>query len=332
MSIALGNKKPKQLLEVEKLVWRALFTLSEGTKAPEDVLSDLLLQIPWQSFQPQSISKDDSDWFMIQTTPVSTISIAPDQNILPSILHTSTSLLPSVPAVSDNNTTDSSPTQAPLPITSSLPDNNTMEESLDHQPPPPILNVSQPDEPESSASGITGFGRMDIDSSNVSQPTEPVSSATGKTDFVGFGCMDIDSPNDDPATEIEEEIFEAPIYRRSTRLALEKSKDDSLPSSTTPEINSCSTSPVEHHPTTAPNLKRKAPTHKLSSTGASHASAIDVDTQHAEKLLSPGGSRDKPIDVDALHAVLERYPVRREPQVCGSRSLNRDIADAFSSS
>ena len=49
MSIGLGNKKPEQLLEVEKLIWQALFTLSQGTTAPDDILGDLLLQIPWQT-------------------------------------------------------------------------------------------------------------------------------------------------------------------------------------------------------------------------------------------------------------------------------------------
>ena len=61
MSIALGNKKPERLLEVEKLIWRALFTLSEGTTAPEDILGDLLLQIPVLFTHPSDLSGTDQN-------------------------------------------------------------------------------------------------------------------------------------------------------------------------------------------------------------------------------------------------------------------------------
>ena len=58
---------------------------------------------------------------------------------------------------------------------------------------------------------------------------------------------------------------------------------------------------------------------KSLSGGASRDKAMDVYNHPVEKLLSPGGSRAWPIDVDALHAVLERYPLKREPQVCAGR-------------
>jgi hypothetical protein len=76
MSIALGNQKPEQLLEVEKIVWRALITLSLGTTPPEDVLGDLVLNIPWNKLQPPFLtaSHQDSEWFITQATPVSAIN------------------------------------------------------------------------------------------------------------------------------------------------------------------------------------------------------------------------------------------------------------------
>lgn len=117
-------------------------------------------------------------------------------------------------------------------------------------------------------------------------------------------------------------------------LALEKSNEDSLGLETS-ENSLRSTSLVEpkrikYKPTTP--LKRKAPTGEVKkslSGGASRDKAMDVDNHPVEKLLSPGGSRAWPIDVDALHAVLERYPLKREPQVCGSRISKHNIADAF---
>lgn len=54
MNIALGNNKPQLLLEVEKLVWQALFVMSEGLLFPEDVVEELFLQIPWQKLQLDS--------------------------------------------------------------------------------------------------------------------------------------------------------------------------------------------------------------------------------------------------------------------------------------
>lgn len=275
MSIALGNKKPEQLLEVERLVWRALFTLSEGMTAPEDVLSDLLLQIPWQRLQPSSltISQQDSEWFTIKATP---LSAALAQNTLPAPLNSLAS------------------TSLPLPVSTPSPlrDDNAMDETPDHQPLPPTLNVPQAMDPESRAPGI-GFGAL-----NEGSPSDdPISG------------MNEDTPGDDPISATGE-IEDAPTSRRSARLALEKSKEVSLHPET-PENLSRSTSPVgllplkpnQHHPTTA--RKRKAPTGVVEVTG-------EVGVTN---LSSAGCSRASPIDVDALHAVLERYPLKREPQV-----------------
>lgn len=104
MSIALGNDKPEQLQDIEKLIWQALFTLSEGMKAPEDVLGDLLHQIPWQTLQPLFLMPPQQEWFMMQAT-----------------------LAPS--------------TSSPFPA-SSLPasDSNAMDESFNYEPQPPTLD------------------------------------------------------------------------------------------------------------------------------------------------------------------------------------------------
>jgi hypothetical protein len=250
MTIALGNKKPELLLEVEKVIWRALLTLSEGTKAPEDVLRDLHLQIPWQTFQPQVLT-DVSEWFTIPSTHV---SAAPIENILPAPLRTDF-------PVSDNQAMDQSldcQLQAPPTRPSSpLPDDQAMDQS-------PDCELQEP---------------RTLNPDTLSDhPTPPAEEA--------------DSP---PSME---QSSEASAYRRSKRLASERRKEQSL--------------------TAAPSIysrprKRKAPTGEE-----------DVDTS-----LSPGGSQARPIDVDALHAVMERYPLKREPQVCASRTVNRNISDEF---
>jgi hypothetical protein len=422
MSIALGNKKPDQLIEVEKIIWRALFKLSEGTIAPEDVLDGLLIQIPWQKFQPPflTLSQQDSEWFMI---PATTVSAAPTQNIppVPSTTLTSTSQSP-VPAasipdhdamdkyinyppsddlvVSDDNvltapseattvsagviqnissdpsTILTSTSQSPVPATSndttqdptasSLPD-HAMDQSPDYEQQPTSLDLPQDDTsprqaPLPTASSHPNNNAMDQSPDYQQQPPshdlsqdsgmETDMPVVGMANFIGFGAMNKETPSDDTiphAVDEEADIttgsrassepsLVAPTHRRSTRLAfnedsmgvrlaLEKSNEDSMGLETS-DYSSRSTSPVEpkrkqHQPTTP--LKRKAPTGE-----GSRDRAIDVDSQHAAKLLSPGGSRAKPIDVDALHAVLEKYPLKREPQVCRSRTSNHDIADEFS--
>jgi hypothetical protein len=237
MTIALGNKKPELLLEVEKVIWRALLTLSEGTKAPEDVLRDLHLQIPWQTFQPRVLT-DVSEWFTIPSTHV---SAAPIENILPAPLPTDS-------AVSDDQVMDQSPDcdlQAPLTGPSSpLPDDQPMDQSLDGE--------TQEPNPDALSD----------------HPTPP----PGEIE-----------EGDDPSAS-----------RRSKRLASERRKEQSTATSS---IHS-------RRP-----RKRKAPTGEE-----------DVDT---------GGSQARPIDVDALDAVMERYPLKREPQVCASRTATAIFLTSF---
>ena len=427
MSIALGNKKPQQLLEVEKLIWHALFTLSEGATAPEDILGDLVVQIPWQTLQPPllAISKQDAEWFMIDDIPLSASPV--QKNLpLPSTLLTSTSLpspvrLPTTtpPPDNDNNNamTETFPRQGCLPTTtpppdinamdesldyqnqqqsisfnpplsmepdnsahgdrtaSSLPNNNNdMDESLDYSPQPPNTNSAQDtgagssevqadqgfiamnqDTPADGAAE-TEAGRSEVPADqgitamNLDTPTDGAaeteagdSEVPADQEFTamnqdiptdgaaemeagssevpadqGFTAMNQDTPTDGAAKNKEddnrtqgssymsdsEKSLEARPSRRSTRLALEKRKDDSLGRDNT-ETSSRSTSPVEpslpkrqYQPTT--RVKRKAPT----------GDAV------VKNLLSTGGSSDSPIDVDALQAVLQRFPLKREPQVC----------------
>ena len=344
MSIALGNQKPQKLLEVEKLIWRALFTLSEGATAPEDILGDLVVQIPWETLQPPllAISKQDAEWFMIDAIP---LSASPAQKNLPvpSTLLTSTSLpspvrLPTTtpPPDNDNNNamTETSPRQGRLPTTTPPPNINAMDESLDYQNQQQSTSPNPPQsmEPDNSAHGDPTASSLpnnnDMDESldfppqphNTYSAQDTEAGSSGVPADQGFTAMNQDTPTDGAAENEEddnrtqgspyvsdpEKSLEAPPSRRSTRLALENKKDDSLCSDNS-ETSSRSTSPVEpslpkrqRQPTTG--VKRKAPT----------------GDPWVNNLLSTGGSSASPIDVDALQAVLQRYPLKREPQVCRS--------------
>ena len=300
MSIALGNKKPQRLLEVEKLIWHALFTLLEGATAPEDVLADLLVQIPWQTLQPPllAISKQESEWFTIDAIPV---SASPAQKIIPvpSTLLTSTSL---------------PPRQGHLPTTTPPPDDNAMDQSVDHQQESASLNLTQSMEPDNSAPGDPTTSSLPANNAMDETVDFPATFEAQSSELAqGFTATDGAGENEEDDNEEDgnrtqgllsmsesDKSLEAPTSRRSIRLALEKSKDDSLRNA--PESSLCSTSPLEppktkHQATTG--VKRKAPTGDAG----------------VKDLLSTEGSSASPIDVDALEAVLQRYPLKREPQV-----------------
>lgn len=292
MSIALGNQKPEQLLEVEKIIWRALITLSLGMTPPEDVLGNLVLDIPWDKLQPPS--HQDSEWFVMQATPVSATST---QNTLPA-----PSILTVVSDINDTGTLtahgNTSHWQPPPATASPVSDNNAMDESLDNQPQSPPLATAAP-VPDNNA--------MDESLDNQSQhESPPLPSASP--------LLDNNAIDESPDYQPQSQSLDVPTFRRSTRIALETSKEDTLHHET-PENRSTSVYSTgrKHRPPTA--LKRKVPTGEA----------------EVREPPSAGGSRASPIDVDALHAVLERYPLKREPQVRGSSTLYRINADDFSS-
>ena len=270
MSIALGNQKPQQLLDVEKIIWRTIFTLSEGTKPPEIVMNDLLNEIPWHKLQAPL--GPESEWFWMQGTPV---SAAPPQNFL-------------------------SPPPSTSPTTS-LSDNNAMDQSLDSQP--QFLNPTErtSGNADSSESGL-GFKDTHSDGLAASTESDLAPGPTGSRASIEQSPEDTHSNSRAASTEsdLTSTSSQDPIqhhdspeltYRRSTRLILEKNKEDSL----------CSTSLIDPKRKTTPLKKRKA-----AFTGEAYS---DVE------MTSAGGSRARPIDVDALHAVLERFPVKRETEV-----------------
>jgi hypothetical protein len=254
MCIALGNEKHEQLLDVEKLIWRTLFTMSEATKPPEDVLNDMLNQIPWQKLTPcLTTTQQVSEWF---------------------------TLLP----------------------TSHIPDNDAMDESPD-QLSPQTVNPPQSTDADNSPASAPTINPPPL------PPTVNQRQSSATNDFKGFGTLNknhTDSDDDSTPTESEPGVEES-TYRRSKRLA------DSLGGETS--VNNLTlTSPLasgfpksKKYKPTRP-LKRKAPTGELSHEG----------------------TRGRPIDVDALHAVLDRFPLKREPQVSETRSLNRNFTDKFS--
>jgi hypothetical protein len=57
----LGNDKPKALLDIEKVIWVNLFIISEGIQGVDQVLSNILSQVPWESFP--ALLEADRSWF-----------------------------------------------------------------------------------------------------------------------------------------------------------------------------------------------------------------------------------------------------------------------------
>jgi hypothetical protein len=61
ISSCLGNAKPQPLLEVERAIWKTLFSLASGRLDPFDLLHQLSDSFPWEDIQ--GASSADSSWF-----------------------------------------------------------------------------------------------------------------------------------------------------------------------------------------------------------------------------------------------------------------------------
>ncbi len=61
ISTCLGNSKPQLLLDVEKEIWKTLFSLASGTIDPFDLLRQLSDTLPWNDIH--AASSTDSQWF-----------------------------------------------------------------------------------------------------------------------------------------------------------------------------------------------------------------------------------------------------------------------------
>ena len=56
-----GNQKPDALVAVEKLIWKALFKLADGSHHPIKVLKKLATQLPWGEIG--KLTEDEIFWF-----------------------------------------------------------------------------------------------------------------------------------------------------------------------------------------------------------------------------------------------------------------------------
>jgi len=63
--LGLGNEKLKILMDVEKVIWRLLFSLAEGTIDPSTALTALNASIPWDSVRTCSLT--DRAWFDVMS-------------------------------------------------------------------------------------------------------------------------------------------------------------------------------------------------------------------------------------------------------------------------
>jgi hypothetical protein len=62
-SEALGNRKPETIIEVEKAIWRVVFSLAEGRLDPSQLLQQLANDLPLKRIK--EASEDDRRWFSL---------------------------------------------------------------------------------------------------------------------------------------------------------------------------------------------------------------------------------------------------------------------------
>ena len=64
-SIALGNTKPKVLLDAEAVVWRSVFRLACGVSTPGLAMCNIAKEISWQAIEDLSLDDRFRSWFVV---------------------------------------------------------------------------------------------------------------------------------------------------------------------------------------------------------------------------------------------------------------------------
>ena len=288
MSIALGNNKPETLLEVEAIIWRALFVISQGMQLPEDVVEQLLPQIPWEKLTSKSAQQN---WFDIRASssptapqPLLALSLPDPMDISP---NHAVQIAVHDPEDVDTDRNELCSTDE---LTGGRAESvNMVQDALESILDPPGLQsyhtAAEDVAPTEALSENITMGMKGTP--DGPQPESQLESPGDGEDSETF------APRQSTRLSSKGEAAEAGPEHGTSRSFSPRKRQGNLtkPKQMTPE-NGSPGPPVA----TKSAFKRKAP-------------------PEIEELLS-GGSSVKPIDVDAINAILERFPVKREQQVC----------------
>ena len=347
MNIALGNNKPELLLEVEKIVWRALFVMSEGLHFPEDIVDQLFLQIPWQKLQ---LNSSQWDWFNIRAPPAAaaprpglllvptapqipmppSLSAPPLPDVMDTALDPNMQVTPPplsaspLPDVMDTTLDPDMQVTPPSSSVSPLP--NVMDTTLDPdmQVPPPLSAPPLPEvqmdttlDPKMQVA-IPDPNEVDahVDSNQLFS-TDVNGQSTEVHKPVSPGLMEDDAllglrSTADRDVASPKSPSEATMTRRSARLT-NTNKEKAAEQSADSRVSLTSGIPTRtRHPKTR---KKSMDPKQIDPENVPVTALKRKEPPEVEGLLSAGSSASRPIDVDALNAILERFPVKRELQV-----------------
>ena len=326
MSIALGNNKPEALLEVETIIWRALFVISQGMQLPEDVVEQLLPQIPWEKLTSESAQRN---WFDIRASPSPTVLACPIPDILTQTVPPVSAPQPLL-ALTRPDPMDISPNHAVQIAVHNPEDVDTDRNELRSTDEltcgrAESGNMVQDARTPLESSLKESNGPPDLQSYRTTgedvAPTEAVSEniTMGKGGCLTSGTKgtpdgpqpesQLESQLESPGVGEDSETFSP---RRSTRLSSKGKAEEGGPEHGT----SRSFSPRKRQGNLT-NPKQMTPENGSPGPPVASKSVLKRKVPpEIEELLSGGSSAVKPIDVDAINAVLERFPVKREQQVC----------------
>jgi hypothetical protein len=65
LSTFLGNSKTPILQEVEKAIWKTLFSLASGTLDSRRLLNQLVDDLPWDQIQRAGSDESERTWFSL---------------------------------------------------------------------------------------------------------------------------------------------------------------------------------------------------------------------------------------------------------------------------
>ena len=314
MWIALGNNKPEALLEVETILWRALFAISEGSQLPEAVVEQVLAQIPWEKLTSNSAQRN---WFDIHASPVPLTVSGPTSNLLTQT-EPPVSMPQSLPVLALPDSMEKSPNHQVQSAVRDPEDMDTDRNELCSTGEPP--GVGEDSETFTGRRSAAKGGPEDtvLPAREDVAPTKALSETLtmGKRGRLTSGTKRTpDGPQrESPGVEEDSETFTG---RRSVRLINKGKAAERGPEHTVlPTLGTGRSFPPQKHKGKSKNPKQMSPDNGTPCPPVATKSALKRKVPpEIEELLSGGSSVVKPIDVDALNAVLERFPVKRELQV-----------------
>lgn len=305
----MGNGKSDLLLEVERIIWEALFEITMGLRDPELILIELVnSRIPWEALGSPSLPDSERFWFDLSRHNTS-MSSTPRFNSMsvPRLIEDAMDVRPDRGTTPAPSTRDSDDAEG-----SNAADNSQLLGSVNKSQVAMDTSVSFTDDPMDT--------EQDFD--QASENARFDEDAEGEEDSLHANDQDHEETQteaDTPPAPLQNVLaFPSPtVPSRSSDRLKGKTVQTILSNSSQKNVL-----PSDLHSQQRPSKKRKrdntskrddAPEQTYS---PSQEPELPLRGTPGHRLWSAGSKPSMPIDVDALDTLKQRFPLVLEQRVC----------------